>query len=108
MTRHERRAQHRRWKKKCLEAPQRERAAVSVEVPAGPPRSSAPATAESIIKVCGCGRRYTAADWRQLTFCGVIQPEDGAFAELRNCACGSSIAVRVRILNVLALVPVAT
>ena len=59
------------------------------------------------IKTCGCGRSFALAEWQALRFIGVIQPGDNEWAELRLCSgCGSSIAVRVRPVQVLALVPV--
>jgi hypothetical protein len=60
----------------------------------------------AIVKRCACGKRYSLAGWQRLPFQGVIQPEDNAFAELRLCACGSSIALPVRIVSCFALVPV--
>jgi two-component system, cell cycle response regulator DivK len=42
-----------------------------------------------VIKLCGCGREHTRAGWKALHLCG----EMGG-AELRNCICGSSLALR--------------
>jgi CheY-like chemotaxis protein len=41
-----------------------------------------------VVKRCGCGREYTRAEWGALPFCGTMQG-----TELRNCPCGSSIAL---------------
>lgn len=57
-----------------------------------------PRTDPSIVKVCpACGRAHTDDSWQRLPVLGVIEPEAGTWAELRNCACGSTIARRVRI-----------
>lgn len=47
------------------------------------------------IKVCGCEREYTAADWRCLPLVGRQDDGDGGYLELRNCVCRSTIAVEV-------------
>jgi hypothetical protein len=39
---------------------------------------------------CGCGAVYVGLEWFGLTFCGVQR--DGGLLELRDCACGSTIA----------------
>jgi hypothetical protein len=50
-------------------------------------------------KQCGCGRKYTVAEWGALPIRGHIDvPEDGhgpsERLQLRNCSrCGSTIAV---------------
>ena len=51
-----------------------------------------------IIKKCGCGQTYTKDEWEKLEFVCVFDvEEDGAQdAELRNCPCGSSIAVYLK------------
>jgi two-component system cell cycle response regulator DivK len=57
----------------------------------GPVRPSPTA----IVKQCGCGREYTHDQWVALDLCGRIHVPGGGIAlELRNCVCGSSIAVR--------------
>ncbi|HEY3819006.1 MAG TPA: response regulator [Polyangiaceae bacterium] len=43
---------------------------------------------DDVVKRCGCGREYTRAQWGALAFCGTMQG-----TELRNCPCGSSIAL---------------
>jgi hypothetical protein len=48
--------------------------------------------AASAFKVCGCGRPYTRAGWDRLPFVGV-QDDGVERIELRNCVCGSTIAV---------------
>jgi two-component system, cell cycle response regulator DivK len=42
----------------------------------------------SIVKRCGCGATYTRSQWKALPFCGPMLR-----AELRNCICGSSLAL---------------
>lgn len=48
-------------------------------------------------KPCGCGKSYNAATWAALKFVGWYETEndDGLayFLELRNCSCGSTLAV---------------
>jgi hypothetical protein len=44
------------------------------------------------VKVCGCGRPYTAAGWARLPRVGV-QDDGVERLELRNCLCGSTICV---------------
>jgi CheY-like chemotaxis protein len=49
----------------------------------------------AIVKQCGCGREYTRDRWLALDLCGRIHIPGGRIAlELRNCVCGSSIAVQ--------------
>jgi len=51
-----------------------------------------------LVKKCGCGREYNAADWRELEYVGAS--DDGVESiELRNCACGSTLAVNVEALG---------
>lgn len=42
-------------------------------------------------KRCGCGRIHSEKEWRALPWVGV-EPE--MELEFRNCACGSTLAVR--------------
>jgi two-component system cell cycle response regulator DivK len=57
------------------------------------PVGSSPPTA--IVKQCGCGREYTRDQWVALGLCGRMHVPGSAIAlELRNCVCGSSIAVQ--------------
>lgn len=49
-------------------------------------------------KRCGCGREHDAAAWRALPFVGVQDDVDCRF-ELRNCVCGSTIAVLLCAVN---------
>lgn len=46
-------------------------------------------------KVCGCGAVYDATSWRALPYVGVQRLDDEPDLELRNCVCGSTIAVPV-------------
>jgi CheY-like chemotaxis protein len=49
----------------------------------------------AIVKQCGCGREYSRDEWGALRLCGRIHVPGRNFAlELRNCVCGSSIAVQ--------------
>jgi hypothetical protein len=51
-----------------------------------------------LVRRCGCGREYDAASWRDLPFVG--HQDDGVESiELRNCPCGSTIAVHVEALT---------
>ncbi len=47
-----------------------------------------------VIKTCGCGRMHTRAAWRALPFKGT-QCDEVDHLELRDCPCGSTIAVVV-------------
>lgn len=42
-------------------------------------------------KKCGCGRSFDEHEWKILTFIGRMVDEVEGL-ELRNCACGSTIA----------------
>lgn len=44
------------------------------------------------IKRCSCGKMYTHREWYSLPLCGVGGDEVEKL-ELRNCSCGSTIAV---------------
>ena len=50
-----------------------------------------------IIISCGCGRKYTAAGFRELSFCGKARYSadtgDPTVMECRNCSCMSTRAV---------------
>lgn len=53
----------------------------------------------TIVKTCACGRTYTRAEWNKLRLVGE-QVDDVERAELRDCVCGSTIAlgsVRARV-----------
>src|SRR5262245_3998752 len=43
---------------------------------------------------CGCGRPYTRRAWAKLPYVGRARL-GGYHLELRNCACGTSMSVRV-------------
>jgi hypothetical protein len=48
------------------------------------------------VKRCACGARYSLASWRRLVRRGVMQlGEDAPALELRDCACGSTIALEI-------------
>jgi hypothetical protein len=48
-----------------------------------------------IVKVCKCGQKFTETQWRALPLVGKMDyEEDGdKRLELRNCPCGSTIAI---------------
>lgn len=54
--------------------------------------SEAPAPS---FKVCGCGISYSRAAWERLPCIGWMRGRNLAI-ELRQCACASTIAVRVQ------------
>jgi hypothetical protein len=41
-----------------------------------------------VLKTCGCGQSYTAVTWKLLKLLGRVEG-----LELRNCGCGSTLAV---------------
>lgn len=45
-------------------------------------------------KRCGCGASYTTLTWQRLPFVGTME-DDVETIELRNCACGSTLAIVV-------------
>jgi hypothetical protein len=48
------------------------------------------------IKVCSkCGRSYGSGEWRGLSYVGPQPDPRGGVYELRNCACGTTLAVEV-------------
>lgn len=47
-----------------------------------------------VVKVCGCGRSHTRLGWLALRWVGTLCDE-AEHLELRNCECGSTIAVVV-------------
>lgn len=47
-----------------------------------------------MIKECACGRRYGESAWERLYYVGIHRDERPyPDLELRNCVCGSTIAV---------------
>jgi len=45
-------------------------------------------------KTCSCGKRYSSGTWKLLPYVGVH--DDGVERlELRNCVCGSTIAIEL-------------
>lgn len=46
-----------------------------------------------IVKVCRCGLAYSLKAWRGLARVGVQSDGAGGQLELRNCHCGSSLAI---------------
>lgn len=50
----------------------------------------------AIVKRCGCGRELSREQWLRLPICGRLHITlRGAIVELRNCTCGSSLALEV-------------
>jgi hypothetical protein len=48
------------------------------------------------MKQCGCGATYSAEAWLGLPLVGFMGEGDGPWrVELRNCACGTTLAVTV-------------
>lgn len=47
-------------------------------------------------KHCGCGLAHDSDAWSNLPYLGVMGDEADAF-ELRNCPCGSTLAVEVEV-----------
>ena len=57
-------------------------------------RPARPASPMAIVKRCDCGREHTWYGWLALPLLGRMHsPRGGVAIELRNCACGSSIAL---------------
>ena len=49
-------------------------------------------------KKCGCGRRYGPHEWvalRLVGYCGAASGDARQVLEMRNCVCGSTLAVDV-------------
>lgn len=58
-----------------------------------PPGVSLPA---GIVKRCSCGRKFTRSQWLTLAWCGQVRLSGrDAVVDLRNCTCGSSMALRL-------------
>lgn len=50
---------------------------------------------ELVIKVCACRSDFTVAEWQRLPHVGEQDDGAGGIIELRNCPCGSTIAVEL-------------
>ena len=49
-----------------------------------------------LVKTCACGRELSLKQWLSLPVCGRMHvPARGVVVELRNCTCGSSLAVEL-------------
>lgn len=46
-----------------------------------------------IIKSCACGQTFVQAQWEKLDLVGTPVYEWGEKQELRNCVCGSTLAI---------------
>jgi hypothetical protein len=51
-----------------------------------------------LVKRCGCGLEYDARSWSDLPLAG-YQTDDIENLELRNCPCGSTLAVHLEALE---------
>jgi hypothetical protein len=51
-------------------------------------------TQRAIVKSCACGLNFTAHEWALLALVGTMMDPVESI-ELRNCLCGSTIAVEV-------------
>lgn len=58
---------------------------------------------EDVHKVCACGRTFTAAQWATLEMVGRML--DVETLELRNCPCGSTLAMVVDLAHASTLPP---
>lgn len=47
-----------------------------------------------VVKTCACGRKFTLAQWLSLPLCGQM-----GNTELRNCRCGSSLALPLPVVG---------
>ncbi len=45
------------------------------------------------LKQCRCGCVYTPSEWSGLEYVGLMDDGAGGTLELRNCLCGSTIAI---------------
>ena len=43
--------------------------------------------------ICGCGRRWTLDEWRRLPWCGEGLDGYAYPVAMRNCVCGSTLAI---------------
>lgn len=74
-------------------------AACDAELPCGvvndPERPNLCPTCEraGVYKKCKCGHAYTRETWGALDYAGEQPAEDGEVLELRNCVCGSTLAI---------------
>jgi hypothetical protein len=50
-------------------------------------------------KRCACGAQYSRAEWTKLALVGRLTAADNDRLEIRNCVCGSSIAVEIADLD---------
>lgn len=47
-------------------------------------------------KTCSCGRSFSREQWSQLDFVGIWKLDEFEIPlELRNCLCGSTIAIKI-------------
>ncbi|MDB4946208.1 MAG: hypothetical protein JWP97_5742 [Labilithrix sp.] len=45
------------------------------------------------VRVCGCGRSHDRDEWQGLRLVGLQEDGEGGELELRNCQCGSTLAI---------------
>ena len=59
-----------------------------------------------VAKICGCGRKHSWIEWRDLPRVGfqigVDDSENSIATELRNCACGSTISAPIPLPDLIA------
>lgn len=47
----------------------------------------------AVLKACRCGRTFDATEWRELRLVCLMDDGEGGLLELRNCPCGSTVAI---------------
>lgn len=52
------------------------------------------------MKRCSCGKEYDPDEWQNLPYVGVWDLGIGTVLSLRNCSCGSTLAVEEEIPDV--------
>lgn len=55
--------------------------------------------AAPVVKSCRCGRTFTLAAWEDLPEVGTQPDGDGYVLVLRNCPCGSTLAIRTEAIQ---------
>lgn len=48
-----------------------------------------------VIRRCGCGQAHSRSGWASLRYVGPMDDGAGGRLELRNCRCGSTLAIQV-------------
>jgi CheY-like chemotaxis protein len=61
-----------------------------------PPEAAEATLARNVVTRCSCGREFTRMEWLALAGCGRMHlARRHAVVEVRNCICGSSMALRI-------------